>query len=71
MWQQFHGVNSSPNIYSDDQINGIKTGGACGKHRHNRGVHRVLVRKPEVKGTLGRLVIDGKIMLKWIFIKIG
>ena len=34
-----------------------------------RGVHRVLVAKPEGKRTLGYLDVDGRIMLRWIFRK--
>ena len=32
-----------------------------------RGVHRVLVGKPEGKNQWGDLDIDGKIILRWIF----
>ena len=35
-----------------------------------RGVHRVLVRKPEGKRPLGRPNIDGRIILRWIFRKL-
>ena len=34
-----------------------------------RGVHRVLVGKPEGKRPLGRPDVDGRIILKWIFRK--
>jgi len=32
-----------------------------------RGVHRVLMGKPEGKRPLGDLDIDGRIILRWIF----
>jgi hypothetical protein len=41
-------------VFSDDKVKGIKMGRACGIHGHNRGVNRVWVGKPEVKGPLGR-----------------
>ena len=34
-----------------------------------RGVHRVLVGKPEGKRLLGDLDVDGRIILRWIFRK--
>jgi hypothetical protein len=35
-----------------------------------RGVHRVLVGKPEGKKSLGDPDVDGKITLRWIFRKL-
>jgi hypothetical protein len=35
-----------------------------------RGVHRVLVGKPEGKRPLGRPDINGRIILRWIFRKL-
>jgi hypothetical protein len=37
----------------------------------DRGVHRVLVRKPEEKGHWGDQDVDGRIILRWIFRKLG
>jgi len=34
-----------------------------------RGVHRILVGKPEGKRPLGDLGVDGRIILRWIFRK--
>ena len=31
-----------------------------------RGMHKVLVGKPEVKRSLGRQDVDGRIILRWI-----
>ena len=36
----------------------------------DRGVHRVLVGKPEGKRPLGRQDVDGRIILRWIFMKL-
>jgi hypothetical protein len=36
---------------------------------YGRGAYRVLVGKPEDKGTLGNLGVDGQIILKWILTK--
>jgi hypothetical protein len=35
-----------------------------------RGVHRVLVGKPEGKRPLGRPDVDGRIILRWMFRKL-
>ena len=37
----------------------------------DRSTYRVLVKKPERKRPLGRLEMDGKIQLKWIFKKLN
>jgi hypothetical protein len=36
----------------------------------DKGVHRVLVGKPEGKSHWGDTVVDGKIILRWIFRKL-
>jgi hypothetical protein len=36
----------------------------------DRGVHRVLVDKPAGKRLLGRPIIDGRIISRWIFRKL-
>ena len=36
----------------------------------DRGVHRVLVGKPEGKRPLGDQDVDGRIILRWIFRKL-
>jgi len=38
--------------------------------RQGRGVHRVLVGKPEGKRPLGRPRRNGRIILRWIFRKL-
>jgi len=44
-------------------------GGACGAYGEGRGVHRVLVGKPEGKRPLGDPDADGRIILRWLFRK--
>jgi len=44
-------------------------GGACGAYGGGKGVHRVLVGKPEGKSHWGDLDVDGRIILRWIFKK--
>jgi hypothetical protein len=39
--------------------------------REDRGVHRVLVEKSEEKRPLEDQDIDGRIILRWIFRKLG
>ena len=45
-------------------------GKACGAYGKDRGVHRVLVRKPEGKRSLGYQDVDGIIILRWMFRKV-
>jgi hypothetical protein len=45
-------------------------GGAYGALGEERGVHRVLVGKPEGKRPLGRPKVDGRIILRFIFRKL-
>ena len=42
-------------------------GRACGAYGEGRGVHRVLVGKPEGKRPLGRPRRRWRIILRWIF----
>jgi hypothetical protein len=44
-------------------------GGACSADGEERGVYRVLVGKPEGKRAVGRPIVDGRIILGWIFRK--
>ena len=44
-------------------------GGACSTYGERRGVHMFLVRKPEGKNHLGGPGLDGRIILRWIFMK--
>jgi len=44
-------------------------GGACSAYGDRRGLHGVLVGKPEGKRPLGDKGVDGRIILRWIFRK--
>jgi hypothetical protein len=44
-------------------------GMACRAYGEWRGVYRVLVGKPEGKRPLGIHRLDGRIILRWIFLK--
>ena len=48
----------------------MRWAGHVARMGEDRGVHRVLVWKPERKRLLGRQDIDGRIILKWIFRKL-
>ena len=47
----------------------MRWAGHVARMREGRGVHRVLVGKPEGKRPLGRPSVDGRIILRWIFRK--
>ena len=53
----------------DGKIEKNEMGGACGVYGEGRGVHRVLVGKPEEKNHWGDPDVDGRIILRWIFRK--
>jgi hypothetical protein len=46
-------------------------GGSCGSYGDRRGASRILVGRPDGKKPLGRLRLNGSIILKWIFKKVG
>jgi len=45
----------------------MRWAGHVARTGEGRGVHRVLVGKPEGKRPLGRPRLDGRIILRWIF----
>ena len=45
--------------------------GACRAYGERRGVYRLLVGKPEGKRALEDPGVDVKMMLRWIFRKLG
>jgi hypothetical protein len=47
----------------------MRWAGHVARKEEGRGVHKVLVGKPEVKRPLGRQDIDGRIILRWNFRK--
>jgi len=48
----------------------MRWAGHVARMGEDRGVHRVLVGKPEGKRPLGRPNLDGWIILRWIFRKL-
>ena len=48
----------------------IRWAGHVTRMGEGRGVHRVLVGKPEGKRSLGRPRLNGRIVLRWIFRKL-
>jgi len=52
-----------------DQIEKNEMGGACSAYGEVIVVYRVLAGKHEGKRPLGRQDVDGRIILRWIFLK--
>jgi hypothetical protein len=46
-------------------------GRTCGTYGERRGAYRALVGKPEGRRPLGSPGVDGRIILKWIFERLG
>jgi hypothetical protein len=45
----------------------IRWAGQVARIGEERGVYRVLVGKPKGKRALGKIGVDGRIILRWIF----
>jgi hypothetical protein len=74
-WRKLHNeelndLYSLPNIVRVVKSRRMSWVGHVACMDEERGVHRVLVGKPEGKRPLGRQDIDGRIMLRWIFRKL-
>jgi hypothetical protein len=52
--------------YAGDKIENNEMDWSCGSYGGGEGAYRVLVGKPEGKRPLGRLGVDGWIILGWI-----
>ena len=57
---------SLPNIVRVVKSRRMRRAGHVTRKGEGRGVHRVLVGKPEEKRPLGSPDIDGRIILRWI-----
>ena len=74
-WRKLHNeelndLYSLPNIVRVVKSRRMRWAGHVARMGENRGVQRVLVRKPEGKRPLGDQDVDGRIILKWIFRKL-
>ena len=71
-WRKLHNeklnsLYSSPNNVRVMKSRRMRWAGHVARMEEGRGVHRVLVGKPEGKRKLGRLrYVDGRIILRWI-----
>jgi len=57
----------SPNNLRVTKSRKMRWEGHVARMGERRGVYRVLVGKPEGKRPLGRIVVDGRILIRWIF----
>jgi hypothetical protein len=74
-WSKLHNeelndLYSLPNIVRVVKSRRMRWAGHVTRMGEERGVHWVLVGKPEGKRPLGRPRLDGRIILKWIFRKL-
>ena len=73
-WRKLHSEELSdlcslPNIVLVVKSRRMRWAGHVACMGEGRGVHRVLVGKPEGKRPLGRPDVDGRVILRWIFRK--
>ena len=64
---EFRDFYSLPNIVRVVKSRRMRWARHVARMGEGRGVHRVLVGKPEGKTPLGALDVDGRIILRWIF----
>ena len=74
-WRKLHNeelndLYSLPNIVRVVKSRRMRWAGHVARMGEDRGVHRVLVGKPEGKRPLGRPSVDGRIIIRWIFRKL-
>ena len=74
MWRKVHNeelndLYSSPNIVQLIKSRRIRWAGHVGHMGERRGVHMILVGKPEGKNHWGDQDVDGRIILRWILRK--
>jgi hypothetical protein len=63
--EELNDLYSLPNIVRVVKSRKMRWAGHVARMGVGRGVHRVLVGKPEGKRTLGDPDVDGRIRLKW------
>jgi hypothetical protein len=74
-WRKLHNeelndLYSLPNIVRVVKSRQMRLAGHMARMGKERGVHRVLVGKPEERDHWGGQDVDGRIILRWIFRKI-
>ena len=67
--EELNDLYSSPNIVRVIKSRRMRWAGHVESMEEGRGVHKVLVGKPEGKRPLGRRDVGGRIILRWIFRK--
>jgi len=70
-WRKLHNEELNDLYCSPNNVRVIKSrrmrlAGNVARMGERRGVYRVLVGKTEGKRSLGRLMVDGRIILRWI-----
>ena len=68
--EELRDLYSLPNIVRVVKSRRMRWAGHVARMGEGRGVHRVLVGKPEGKRPLGYPDVDGRIILRWIFRKL-
>ena len=73
-WRKLHNeelndLYSSPNIVQVIKSRRMRWAGHVARMEEGRGVHKVLVGKPEGKDHWGDQDVDGRILLRWILRK--
>ena len=74
-WRKLHNeelndLYSLPNIVRVVKSRRMRWAGHVARKGEDRGVHRVLVGKPEGKNYWGDQGVDGRIILRWILRKL-
>jgi hypothetical protein len=67
----YSALYSLPNIVRVVNSRRMRWAGHVARMGEERGVHRVLVGKPRERGHWGDPYLDGRIILSWIFRKLG
>ena len=68
--EELNDLHSLPNIVRVVKSRRMRWAGHVARMGEDRGVHRVLVGKPEGKSHWGDQDVDGRIILRWIFRKL-
>jgi hypothetical protein len=69
--EELYALYSSPNIIRVIKSRRLRWAGHVARRGERRGAYRALLGKPEGRRPLGRPGVDGRIILKWIFERLG